>query len=160
MKKHLFFTGEKGCGKSTTIKNILKQHPGIKVKGFITLRVQNADGSYSVHMMHACSDEQPCTSNLLFYCGPFRKKFTELEIIDRFNKLGTSILNDAENADLILMDELGPNEEKAIDFKKLVLELVDGDIPILGVLQKADSVFLDEIKNHPKVEVREIIKNF
>ncbi|MDO4438467.1 MAG: nucleoside-triphosphatase [Eubacteriales bacterium] len=160
MKKHLFLTGEKGCGKSTRIKNILRENPELRIKGFLTLRTLNDDGSYSVHILHAGTDEKPDSSNLLFYCGKDRMRLTEEESIERFNRLGSLILSDTSEADVILMDELGPHEEFATDFKMKVLELLDGDIPILGVIQKAESAFLDTIKAHPKVKVEEIIKNF
>ena len=160
MKKHLFFTGEKGCGKSTHIKNILKEHPKLNVKGFLTLRTLNTDGSYSVHMLHVGTDEQPNADNLLFYCGKDRLRLSKEEVLEHFNRLGSLILSDVKGSDIIIMDEIGPNEELAEIFKNRVLELLDGDIPILGVIQKADSVFLDKVKKHPKVEVKELIKDF
>ena len=54
------------------------------------------------------------------------------------------------------MDELGPHEAEARAFRAMVLAAVEGETPILGVLQQADSPFLAQIAAHPQVELVEI----
>lgn len=54
------------------------------------------------------------------------------------------------------MDELGPKEVQAEKFRTSVLQALDGDVPILGVLQKANSPFLSNVLEHPQVEVVEV----
>ena len=44
------------------------------------------------------------------------------------------------------MDELGPGERDAAAFRRMVMECLEGEIPVYGVLQLAESDFLDEIR--------------
>ena len=53
----------------------------------------------------------------------------------------------------IVMDELGPSEAAALEFQKAVLAALDGDKPVYGVLQQADSEFLGRVAAHPRVRV-------
>ena len=51
------------------------------------------------------------------------------------------------------MDELGPKERNADAFREGVLRALDGDTPVYGVLQQAESPFLEAVRSHPEVEV-------
>ena len=62
-------------------------------------------------------------------------------------------LADAADCDVIVMDELGPSETAALEFQKAVLAALDGDKPVYGVLQQADSEFLGRVAAHPRVRV-------
>ena len=54
---------------------------------------------------------------------------------------------------LLIMDELGPHEAKAALFREEILHLLDGQIPVLGVLQEPAEACWPEIVNHPNVEI-------
>ena len=54
---------------------------------------------------------------------------------------------------MLVMDELGPHEEQAAAFRQAVLRALDGDVPIIGVLQQAESAFLRQVAAHPNVRV-------
>ena len=136
-------------GKSTLIQNYLDRFTG-KVGGFRTVRTQGVYGHYSVHLIRpgeACAEE-----NLLFRCPASRNGEN---LVARFEKLGCAALEDTA-CDLILMDELGPAEAEAERFQQLVLDTLDGEVPVIGVIQKAESEFLDQIRNHPNVDVVEV----
>ena len=67
--------------------------------------------------------------------------------------MGPAALADAADCDVIVMDELGPSEAAALEFQKAVLAALDGDKPVYGVLQQADSEFLGRVAAHPRVRV-------
>ena len=71
----------------------------------------------------------------------------------RFDDLGCAALADTAGCRLLVMDELGPHEEAALRFQAAVFRTLDGSTPILGVLQQAQSQFLDRIARHPRVTV-------
>ncbi len=54
------------------------------------------------------------------------------------------------------MDELGPHEAEAVRFRQMILKVLDGPVPVLGVLQEAPSPFLQEIAQRPDVTVLRI----
>ena len=74
MARHLFFTGEKGVGKTTLLKGLLAQYQG-PVGGFFTLKTTGVrPGRYTVHLLRPNQGEKPREENLLFCCGdPDRK---------------------------------------------------------------------------------------
>ena len=138
--QHLFFTGGKGVGKSTLVQALLRGKSNIG--GFRTVKYSGA--VYLLRPGEVC-----CEEKRLFVCG---------EIADpaRFNTLGCSALTG--EFDAILMDELGPHEESALDFQTAVFRVLDGDTPVIGVLQKADSTFLHRVATHPNVCLIEVTR--
>lgn len=148
---HLFLTGEKQVGKSTLLRRLSSAVDG-RVAGFRTVRTDSfLHDRYSVHMLPAGQEEAVNSENLLFIC-----RTDNPDKDARFDRLGCVLLENVAGASLIVMDELGPNEMAAKAFQHAVMNVLDGDVPILGVLQKAESTFLQEVASHPKVEVIEV----
>ena len=56
------------------------------------------------------------------------------------------------------MDELGAAEAGAEAFRTAILQALEGDIPILGVLQKADTELFHLVAEHPRVRLVEVRK--
>lgn len=137
---HLFLTGEKGVGKSTLIDHLLA---GCTPCGFRTCRVEGVLSRPSVHLL-TVPDTTPTADNLLFYCGAYSP--------ERFDTLGVAALEN-RSGDVLLMDELGPAESGAEKFTAAVLAALDGELPILGVLQQADTPFLRAVARHPRVRL-------
>ena len=145
MAKHLFLTGEKGVGKSTLIKGLLAQYHG-SLGGFFTVKSAFAvPGRISVHLLRADRRERPTLENLLFSCG----EPAGPAVTDRFDRLGCAALTAEPSADLLVMDELGPHEADARSFCRAALQALDGNIPILGVLQRADVPFFSADRRPP-----------
>ena len=140
--EHLFFTGRKGVGKSTLVRAAIE---GKRVGGFFTKRVESLLEQPSVHLLRAGTADVPSAENLLFCCGGAD--------MQQFDKLGCGALADTAGCDVLVMDELGPHEEQAAAFRQAVLRALDGDVPIIGVLQQAESAFLRQVAAHPNVRV-------
>ena len=143
-KKHLFLTGCKHIGKSTVLRRLLHGRDAV-LGGFYTL-CERSGGRNSVYL---CPADDPV-------CTPERRVFywengTTTYDGDRFSELGCKAL--AAPCDLLLMDELGPKERNADAFREGVLRALDGDTPVYGVLQQAESPFLEAVRSHPEVEV-------
>ena len=54
------------------------------------------------------------------------------------------------------MDELGPAEARAEAFQAMVQKVLEGSVPVYGVLQKADSPLYRMIAAHPNVCLLEV----
>lgn len=154
MTGHVFLTGEKQVGKSTLLRRALNCFPG-EPGGFFTRRTGNfLDGRYSVHLFAAGEKPEPTENNLLFVC-----RAPDDDAAERFDRLGCAALERSGGCPLIIMDELGPHEAAAARFRSEVLKLLDGDTPILGVLQAPAERFWPEIVKHPGAEIIEITKS-
>jgi ubiquinone/menaquinone biosynthesis C-methylase UbiE/nucleoside-triphosphatase THEP1 len=72
-----------------------------------------------------------------------------------FDVYGVKLLEDCFKAysDLIVMDELGFFESNAALFQNKVLEILDSDTPVLGVLKQKDIPFLNNIRNRNDVTI-------
>ena len=166
---HVFLTGDIQVGKTTLINKVLKELPACRLGGFRTVTRADVPGtSGSVYIIRA---NEVCSAGAAgaggagscfgdenrvgIRCGhPGPAAFPEV-----FDSFGVNILADAEDCDLILMDEIGKMERKALIFTKRVLELLAGDVPVLGVLRKEGSTPLQEqIRKHPNVKLIEVTK--
>ena len=141
-RPHLFLTGRKGVGKSTLLRAMLE---GKWLGGFFTVRATGVLERPSIHLLRAAAEERPAPENLVCFCGERRP--------ERFELLGPAALADTADCDIIVMDELGPSEAAAQGFQAAVLAALDGDTPVYGVLQQADSAFLRRVAAHPRVRV-------
>ena len=74
-------------------------------------------------------------------------------ILPSFEELGLQYLSEASSYPLIVLDECGRLEQKLPRFRARVLELLDGDTPILGVMRQDAMGWLEDIRNHPKVQL-------
>ena len=137
--KHLFLTGRKQVGKSTVLRTLLEGRDAI-VGGFRTKRVA-VEGGANIYMLPPTGEPEYLEENILF-----RRRFGQsIQDNTAFDRLGDFLLKSLPGADLILMDELGPNEAEAYGFQRAVEQALDGDAPVYGILQMADSAFLDRI---------------
>jgi nucleoside-triphosphatase len=155
-------TGEIQIGKSTAINRWLQQHSGMKLGGFRTIASpKNADGSDGIHIVPASGNTEFTEENrVLWRSGEYNsrelKTFPEI-----FDTVGVSLLKNSDGSDLILMDEIGFSEDKAEKFHAAVLERLDGDIPVLGVVgihHEYQGILIGKIKAHPKVRVITVTK--
>lgn len=152
--RHVFLTGDKGIGKSTLLKKILRRYDG-HTGGFFTVRTNTfLPGEHTVHLF--CADEEPVPGrdNLLFVCGK-----ADIRTPERFELLGRRALDRCSGCSLIVMDELGPHEAQAVLFRQAVLRRLDGGTPVLGVLQAPAGAFWSEITGRPDVWVLEVTKH-
>ena len=148
MKKHIFYTGPRGVGKSTLLQKRLTEYDGT-CAGFRTVKVPCGEG-FTVHMLSFDDTALPAEENFLFHRD--NKREYEKNAV-RFDTIGCRMLADIEGAELIVMDELGSAESEAKAFQNCGLQLLNGDIPVLGVLQEGESEFQKKVATHPKVEL-------
>ena len=148
--KHIFLTGEVQSGKSTVIQKVLNQLD-ITVGGFCSgSGPDRHEADRCLYLWDAAGDpvydDAHCVARIT---SERRTAFP-----DRFNELGCEILRRArETADLILMDECGFLERDAAEFQAEVLETLDGDIPVFGVVRLRSSGWTDAIRTHPNVTI-------
>ena len=153
MVRRLFLTGERGAGKSTLIKKLMERAKG-PAGGFFTVKSEEVfPGRSSLHLLSLAEPLVPSAANFLAFCGEPDERTAE-----RFDRLGPAALLAVKNPGLLGMDELGPHESEAFLFWEAVFRILEGPVPVLGVLQKEDSPFLEKVRFHPNVKVLEVTK--
>ena len=153
--RHLFLWGKPQVGKTTLIDRLLAGHPDWQVKGIRSytdygLAAQRATPVY-IEPVHACGwyAKENALAGLR---GPGGRKGNP----QVFDELGVRILRDSRRADLILLDELGTMENLAMAYQKTALELLDAQTPVLGVVKRDQTPFLEAVRRHPAVSLLEI----
>jgi len=149
--RHIFLTGEKRVGKSTLWKKAL-QRSGIVPGGFQTLEYLVC-GSFRGYRLHGLGRTPEALGNDV-HISVFLRRRLHLTVPESFNIFGTELLRLAlEDGGFVLMDELGIFERDAAAFRQAVADCLDGQCHVLGVLQKADDPFLENILARPDVLV-------
>jgi len=146
---HIFLTGAVQVGKSTVISKVLSAL-SVSVGGFRTsFDADRAKTDRWLYMWDAAGAPIQDEAH-----GVVRFTDNKADVlIDRFTDLGCRALRHAQESgvQLILMDECGRFEGKATALQAEIFSVLDGDIPVLGVVRQGYSGWLDEIRNHPKV---------
>lgn len=178
---NVFLTGEKNIGKSTIINRVLAfANPSYAgFRSTITTDVHNPQASCHMMPLYCVKSMRPIQptpsiDNELFLCTPSGKMAPEhiklyepaenqSIITERFNTLGCNIIDEAirniDNVDLIVMDELGPAEAYASDFIAKITQCMESDTPVLGVLQKCDAEYINELKMRTDTSIFEVTKD-
>ena len=153
---NVFLTGTIGSGKSTALNAALSLLAPRRLGGFRTVK-SATDIPGAVGVVYIVPADGPALLDEDHRIG-IRwggGRFTPFP--DSFENGGCAILAAAPpDADLIIMDELGVMEQEARNFCDAVLGLLDGTVPVLGVIKPQPSPLLDAIRNHHKSRVLEV----
>lgn len=146
---HLFLTGEIQVGKSTIVSSVVSRL-GVPVSGFRTVSVFRDGGESDVFLIPASGSLSDCCSaSLLARRVPGRRPEVREEV---FVSCGVPLLSQCSGG-LVLMDELGWMESSSRLFQEAVFSVLDGPVPVLGVVRDQRLPFLDAVRHHPRVEV-------
>ena len=120
MKQRLFLTGPIGCGKSTAIAEALGEKLS-QCGGFLTRRHREPQ----LHFTLESPDGQYSETFLDFPDGKPRLN------MDAFSQLGVSLMK----GNLLVLDEIGGIELLCPDFKAALIQVLQRDIPVIGVMK-------------------------
>ena len=143
---HVFLTGPVQIGKSTLIAAALDALQPERLGGF---------RSRPVYLHPAAAQDLLCGAQNRV--GIRRPELGIASFPDAFETAGMDALKGAEDCDLVLMDEIGRMERHADTYSARIRTLLDGCVPILGVVQKkADTPLAAAIRSHPNVRLIEV----
>ena len=137
MLRHIFLTGEKQVGKSTLIQRVLDAS-GLVPAGFQTLPLWiggTRKGCY-FHSLVSLGDPFQNDTPAVLRLG--QREHQALPFV--FESLGVLALEHSlkSPAPLLLMDEMGKAEKDCPAFQRAVASCLDGEKPVLGVLQRGE----------------------
>lgn len=151
---NIFLTGNLQVGKSTIINKFITSHHNLKVGGFKT--VSNFDKSLGVYggVYIGPASEDSFKFNEDCHVGnrvSGRKSFPNI-----FDIKCLEYLKIDDRYDLIIMDEIGFMETNAKKFSKAVLDVLDLDIPVIGVVKPIMEGLPLEVKMHKDIKLLEV----
>lgn len=153
---HVFLTGPVQIGKSTRIRAARRALDITQPGGFLTVSSEPlADGSRTVHLIPAARPDAPLLAENRVGIRCTGRGIVSFPAV--FESAGVAALQAAEASRLIVMDEIGRMEREAAEFSARILALLDGETPILGVVQqKADTPLANAVRSHPDVRLIEV----
>lgn len=151
MHRHVFLTGEIGCGKSTALRSALNLMQGVHIQGLQTY-YNEARGSDNKRLyLRAFGDTAQGTFLAELPGGDLSS------IAAVFNDAGSALLESAHaHAELIVIDEIGRLEREAFIYHEALRRCIEGDVPMLCAIRKLKAPWADWIRNHPRVRLIEV----
>ena len=143
---HALIVGARGVGKSTLIRQVLREldYP---FAGYETRKEDAlADPVHGspVYIYDAGQPHVRSRENLLGYCKD-RCPEVYAEAFDRYAPKLRAVKSDG----VIVMDEIGFMESASEAFCGAVLGHLDGNTPVLAAVKHNDTPFLEQVRSHP-----------
>lgn len=151
MGRHIIIAGKRHVGKTTLVNRLLEGYDA-PVYGFRTAPGKSMQKGYRSFFIHP-ADAAERTESEENHIGD-GNGISPVAYPDTFDNFGVKCL-EAHPGGIIVMDELGFMEKDARKFCARVLELFDGDIPILATAKAGhDEIeLLNRLFEHPDAEV-------
>lgn len=151
----ILLTGRIGIGKSTIVKSVLKSID-LKIGGYTEEKILNG----SIEIIKIKSIGYKSKEGIIAVRDIKNGKVTGY--IDVFDIIGTEILDESlRYSELIVMDEIGFLEEKAELFRNKIIEVLDSNKSVIGVIKDFDkkSELLDMIRKRKDVSIITVDEN-
>lgn len=151
--RHILITGARHVGKSFLIRRLLA-HTKRPVCGFMTKSLPADEAGF--HPIYIHPADQPVAERRYTpenWIGTCNGRSREIHLA-AFDTCGVEYLSHLPADGLVVMDELGFMEVGSAAFTDRVLELLDGDRPVLAAVKdRTDIDFLNTVRAHPKALV-------
>ena len=125
----LFLTGPVGCGKSTSIAAALGDYLA-KAGGFLTVRQKDEEGRAVAYWL-----SRPDGRDRQIILNYSAKPYTMHPEV--FEDLGVQLVQEARQYDYVVLDEIGGFEVLSDVFLEALMELLQSDVPCIGVMKGA-----------------------
>lgn len=150
MKRVYLLTGEPGTGKTTLIREVIAKLR-VKAGGFYTEEIRKGGVRQGFKLITLDGDEAILSH--ISFSSPYRVSKYGVDI-GNLDRVGVAAINRAINeADLIVIDEIGKMELFSPKFKDAVLKAINSSKKVLGTIMLSPNPFADEIKRHPEAKV-------
>jgi len=156
MKKNILLSGPPGCGKTTIIQGVLKGLKGLRAGGFYTSEIR--EGGARKGFKISSLDGRESTLAHVDFKGPHRVSKYGVSI-ENLEAIGLKAISDAiQDADIIVIDEIGKMELFSEKVRKAILDALDSPKRVLGTIMMANAPFADQIKKRKDVQLIEVEK--
>jgi nucleoside-triphosphatase len=157
-KRLVLLTGPPRIGKTTVLLNAAEElgARGYRLAGMISQEIREGDVRVGFEIRVYETGGQGWLAHIRQYGGPRIGKY-RVNLND-LNSVGVaSILNALEDADIVLIDEIGPMELFSNTFKEAVLKVVESPKPLLGTIHyRVKHSLVNKIKSRKDAHIIEV----
>jgi len=158
LKRLVFVTGRPGVGKTNVLLRAVGnlKNRGYEVGGMISREVREGGVRVGFEIMDFSTGQRGWLAHVNQPTGPQVSKY-RVNLTD-LNAIGVnSILNAVKNADIIIVDEIGPMELFSQAFREAVVQAIESRKPMLGTIHfRARDSLIDAIKTREDAEILEV----
>lgn len=158
LKRLIFITGRSGVGKTSVLLRAVDalKAKGYKVGGMISREVRERGVRVGFEIVDFHTGRRGWLAHVTQPSGPqiskYRVNLSDLNVIG-----ASSILNAATDADIIVVDEIGPMELFSPEFKKAVDQAIRSSKPVVGTIHfRARDPLINTIKAREDAEILEV----
>jgi len=158
LKRLIFITGRSGVGKTSVLLRAVDalKAKGYKVGGMISREVRERGARVGFEIVDFHTGQRGWLAHVTRPTGPrvskYRVNLSDLDAIG-----ASSILNAARDADIIVVDEIGPMELFSPEFKKAVDQAIRSSKPVVGTIHfRARDPLINAIKAREDAEILEV----
>lgn len=150
---HTVIVGPDNCGKTRALTQILN---GRTAHGIWTEKCAADDkGVAPVYLHPYGAKPQYSTENCIGFC----QNSHSIAYPKVFDTVGVALLSNIKPDEIIVIDEVGVMERKALRYQETLLALMSkGENPIILVCRDKKDNFIEKILNHPLVAKRVVCK--
>jgi len=150
MIKNIFVSGKPGCGKTTLIKEIVKEL-NLKAKGFFTQEIREKGERIGFEIV-TLSGKRGILAHKDFE-SKFKVSKYGVNLKD-LEEIGVKEIEEGLKEDcLIVIDEIGKMELFSEKFKEVVLKALASKNKVLGTIMLKENSFCDKIKKREDTKV-------
>lgn len=148
--KNIFITGLSGCGKTTLLKEIIKEKK-LYAGGFYTTEIRK-NGQRIGFEIITLPGKRGTLAHQDFQ-SKFRVSKYKVNLKD-LEEIGVKEIEGAiKNKDYVIIDEIGKMELFSGKFKEVVLDALKSSKKVLGTIKLTFDEFTEKIKNRPETKI-------
>ena len=148
--KNILISGLPGIGKTTLVKNLIREMPLDRPKGFYTEEIRY-EGERRGFQAVSLSGEKMILANELLQSGYNVGKYkVDVKGFDKFLD-GIDFYSELDRP--VILDEIGKMECLSNKFVKLILELLDSPAPFVATIAHTDGGIKGKIKKRGDVKL-------
>jgi len=158
MKRLFFVTGSPGIGKTTVLLRTVEalKNMGFRVGGMLSREVRERGTRVGFEIVDFETENRGWLAHVNQPDGPqvskYRVNLRDLETIG-----AASIRNAVVKAQIVIVDEIGPMELFSSAFKEAVVQAINSDKPVLGVIHhRARDPLIESVKTRDDAEIIEV----
>ncbi len=150
MKQVYLLTGRPGTGKTSLIKEVISELK-IRAGGFYTEEIRTR-GIRSGFRLVTLDGRQGILAHVE-HKSPYRVGKYGVDI-NELERVGVAALERASReSDLVVIDEIGKMELLSVNFKGVVLKIIESGKRVLGTILIGPHPWADSLKEHPQVNL-------
>jgi len=158
VKRLFFITGRPSIGKTTVLLNATNElkNKGYTVGGMVSREIREKGLRVGFEIMDFATGQKGWLAHVNQPTGPQVSKYrVNLHDLDEIGV--NAIRNALRQAELVVVDEVGPMELFSSAFKQVITDAVDSQKPVLGVIHhNARDPLIDSFKKRNDTELIEV----